>query len=210
MKVLVLLLLGTLLSAPAAAEPRGFVVHEAPKVLSDIRFQDGDGRTLGMAEFHGKLVVLNIWATWCVPCRKEMPTLDRLQAALGGTDFQVVTLSIDRSGLDGVRKFYGEIGIKNLAVYIDTSGKAARDLGAVGLPTTLLIDRTGREIGRLVGPAEWDTPDMIAFIRQHIGKQTTAHMQQQSRTGTRGSSASTPRNAHMEERHGNENWRYRS
>lgn len=212
MKLFTLLLLGMLLPvlAPAAAEPQGFVVHDLPKTLPDIRFQDGDGRTLGLADFHGKVVVLNIWATWCGPCRKEMPTLDRLQASLGGADFQVVALSIDRKGPDVVRKFFGEIGIKHLAMYIDTSGKSARDLGAVGLPVTLLIDRAGREIGRLVGPAEWDTPDMIAFIRQHIGKQTKAHMQQQSWTGTGGRSASTHRNAHMEGRHGNENWRYRS
>lgn len=97
-----------------------------------------------------------------------MPTLDRLQAALGGADFQVVALSIDRQGLPAVRKFYTEIGIRHLDMHVDGSGKAARDLGAVGLPTTLLIDRAGGEIGRLVGPAEWDAPEMIAFIRRRI------------------------------------------
>ncbi len=111
----------------------------------------------------GKVVLLNIWATWCTPCRKEMPTLDRLQTALGGTDFEVVALSIDRR-MDAVRKFFAEIGIQKLAMYLDSSAKATRQLGAVGLPTTLLIDREGREIARLIGPAEWDSPDIAAFI----------------------------------------------
>jgi thiol-disulfide isomerase/thioredoxin len=169
--VLLLLLLATPPSAVAAAE-RNFVFVDPPKALPDIRFVDGDGRNRALSDFRGKFVLLNIWATWCVPCRKEMPTLDRLRDALGGGDFEVIALSVDRGGLDVVRKFYGEIGIKHLAMHVDSSGKTALALGAVGLPTTLLIDQAGREIGRLVGPAEWDSPDMIAFIRQRIGRQT--------------------------------------
>jgi thiol-disulfide isomerase/thioredoxin len=164
----VLALLLMLAALPSAAEERSFVLVDPPKALPDVRFMDGDGRNRALSDFRGKVVLLNVWATWCVPCRKEMPTFDRLQGALGGADFQVIALSIDRKGLDVVRKFYGEIGIKNLVMHIDSSGKAARELGAVGLPTTLLIDRAGREIGRLVGPAEWDTPEMIAFIRRRI------------------------------------------
>lgn len=98
----------------------------------------------------------------------EMPTLDRLRAALGGVSFEVVALSIDRGRLDVVGKFYGEIGISHLATYVDNTGKAVRELADVGLPTTLLIDRAGGEIARLVGPAEWDAPDMTAFIRQQV------------------------------------------
>ncbi len=189
MNVFALLLLGTLLPAlgpsPAAAEPQGFLVHESPKPLPDIRFQDAGGRTLGLSDFRGKVVVLNVWATWCGPCRREMPTLDRLQAALGGADFQVIALSIDRKGLDVVRKFYGEIGIRHLAMHIDSSGNAARELGALGLPTTLLIDRAGREIGRLVGPAEWDAPDMTDFIRQRLGRQSRTRLQPPATGGSR-------------------------
>lgn len=165
-------LLPALANSAAAASPQGLAVHEAPRPLPDIRFQDAQGHTLGLADFRGKVVLLNIWATWCGPCRREMPTLDRLQAELGGADFQVIALSIDRKGLDVVRKFYGEIGIRHLAMHIDSSGKAARDLRALGLPTTLLIDRAGREIGRLVGPAEWDAPDVLAFIRERIGERS--------------------------------------
>jgi hypothetical protein len=101
-----------------------------------------------------------------------MPTLDRLQATLGGPDFEVVALSIDRAGSKVVREFYAEIGIKHLALYIDMLGKAAGELKAVGLPTTLLIDRDGREIGRLIGAAEWDTPEMLAFLRQYLPKKS--------------------------------------
>lgn len=158
------------LSAAAAAAPPKFVVHEAPKPLPDIRFADGDGRPRALADFRGKVVLVNLWATWCAPCRREMPTLDRLQAALGGPDFEVVALSIDRAGIDAVRKFYSEVGVKHLGLYIDGTGKAAGALGAVGIPTTLLIGRDGREIGRLAGAAEWDAPEMIAFIRQHLVK----------------------------------------
>jgi thiol-disulfide isomerase/thioredoxin len=165
-----LLMLAALPSTVAAAE-QNFVLVDPPKALPDVRFTDGEGRDRALADFKGKVVLLNVWATWCVPCRKEMPTLDRLQSTLGGADFQAVALSVDRKGPDVVRKFYDEIGIKHLAVHLDISGKAARELGAVGLPTTLLIDRASREIGRLVGPAEWDSAEMIAFIRRRIDQQ---------------------------------------
>lgn len=151
----------------ATAEPQAFVMHETPKPLPAIRFESETGETLTLADFRGKTVLLNIWATWCVPCREEMPTLDALQAELGGADFQVVPLSIDRAGPDVVREFFTEIGIRHLGLYIDASMQASFDLAAVGLPTTLLIDNEGRELGRLVGPTEWDTPEMIAFLGKH-------------------------------------------
>ncbi len=103
-----------------------------------------------------------------------MPTLDRLQAALGGPDFVAIALSIDRAGPDVVRAFFDEIGIASLDLYIDPAGGATGVLGAVGLPTTLLIGRDGREVGRLIGPAEWDAPDMLAFIRETIGGEPEA------------------------------------
>jgi thiol-disulfide isomerase/thioredoxin len=152
-------------SIAAAQEPsRNFIIHEAPKQIAAIQFEDADGQPRSLSDFHGKVVLLNIWATWCTPCRKEMPTLDRLQAALGGADFEVVALSIDRR-MEAVRKFFAEIGIQKLAMYVDSSAKATRQLGAVGLPTTLLIDHDGRETARLIGPAEWDSPDIAAFLR---------------------------------------------
>jgi thiol-disulfide isomerase/thioredoxin len=137
-----------------------------PKPIPAIRFEDDQGRARSLADFRGKAVLLNIWATWCSPCRREMPSLDRLQGMLGGADFEVVALSMDRSGIEVVRKFYADVGIRNLAIYIDTSMKATRELGAVGVPATLLLDREGRELGRLIGPAEWDEPEIVEFLRR--------------------------------------------
>ncbi|MFK0690802.1 TlpA disulfide reductase family protein [Mesorhizobium sp. IMUNJ 23033] len=136
--------------------------------VAEISFTDGASQPKTLASFSGKVVLLNIWATWCAPCRKEMPTLDRLQEKLGGRDFEVVALSMDRAGPDIVKKFYAETGVTHLALNIDSSAKAMFTLGAVGLPMTLLIDREGKEIGRLIGPAEWDSRDMVDFIRGRI------------------------------------------
>jgi thiol-disulfide isomerase/thioredoxin len=170
MSKLVLVAMLVTFSQPAAAvePPQNFAVHEAPVPVPEIRFEDGNGQPKTLADFSGKIVLLNIWATWCAPCRKEMPTLDRLQAKLGGPDFEVVALSMDRAGPDKVKKFFAEIGIEHLALNIDTSGKAMFTLGALGLPMTLLIDREGKEIGRLIGPAEWDAPEMVDFIRSYF------------------------------------------
>ena len=149
----------------AAEAPKNFIVHNAAKPLPDIQFGDGDGHAGKLADYRGKVVLMNVWATWCIPCRQEMPTLDRLQAELGGPDFQVVALSIDRGGADVVRKFYQETSVQRLKILLDRGHSAFEALAVIGLPTTVLIDREGREIGRLVGPAEWDTPDMIAFLK---------------------------------------------
>ena len=136
--------------------------------MPELQFVDGEGHALTLAEFRGRVVLLNIWATWCVPCRKEMPTLDRLQAKLGSRDFQVVALSIDRAGIPPVGQFYKELGLTALGTYVDKSGKAAGSLGTVGIPTTLLVDRDGQEVARKVGPAEWDSPEVIALIRRQL------------------------------------------
>lgn len=160
-----LLLATTSTTVAKAQEPtKTLTMHAAPKPVAPIQFEDAEGKTRSLVDFHGKFLLLNVWATWCVPCRKEMPALDRLQTLFDARDFEVVPLSIDRSA-DPIRKFYTEVGIKTLGLYRDNSGSAPRQLGAVGIPTTLLIDREGHEIGRLIGPAEWDSPEMIAFIR---------------------------------------------
>lgn len=160
-------------SAPAAIssssqEASGFTLLEQPRSLPPVRFANGEGRGITLADFHGRVVLLNIWATWCVPCREEMPTLDRLQAELGGAEFEVVALSIDRSGVAGVTKFYGEIGIRHLNIYVDGSGQVSRDLNIIGLPTTLLVDKEGRELRRKIGPLEWDNSNVIAIIKRAV------------------------------------------
>ena len=161
-------LLAAAVPGGAAEKPANFVAHAEPRPTADVRFADADGRERSLAEHKSKVVLLNLWATWCVPCRTEMPALDRLQVALGGPAFEVVAISLDRSGSERVRRFYGETGLKQIGIHLDPSGKALRDLNAFGLPTTLLLDAEGREVGRLTGPAEWDAPKMVAFLRDRI------------------------------------------
>lgn len=159
-------------AASASSNKTGFAfnIHPQPRALPNVRFADGKGRAVTLQAFRGKFVLLNIWATWCPPCRKEMPALDRLQKQLGGPDFEVVALSIDQGqqSLYLVQEFYLQTGIKSLGIYMDSSGDASRGLGVAGLPTTLLIDREGREIGRKIGPAEWDSPEIITLIPGYI------------------------------------------
>lgn len=157
-----------------SANPFEFSVLAEPRALPEIHFADDRGHDLTLADLRGRVVLLNLWATWCVPCRREMPALDRLEATLGGPGFEVVALSIDRRGLAAIQPFFKELGLKALHLYADQSGKAAGALGAPGLPTTLLIDRQGRELGRVVGPADWDDPKIAAVIRDHLARQATA------------------------------------
>lgn len=158
--------------ADTVAPRSGFPLklREGPRTVPAIRFQDGAGRSLSLADFRGRVVLLNIWATWCPPCRQEMPSLDRLQSKLGGPEFEVVALSIDVNGGPAVQNFYREVGIKALKTYNDPTTDAAGRLGIPGIPGTLLIDREGRELGRAIGPAEWDGPEAIALFRQVIGR----------------------------------------
>ena len=137
------------------------------KSVPELQFEAADGTSVTLADFRGRVVLVNIWATWCGPCRKEMPALDRLQAKLGGPGFQVLALSIDRSP-DRIKPFFDEIGITNLSIYIDRNSAAMTTLGIVGVPTTLLIDRQSREIQRWVGPAEWDSPEIESLIRRQL------------------------------------------
>ena len=156
----------------AANTPLNFVMNAAPMPMPELQFSNGDGRAMTLEDFKGRVVLLNVWATWCGPCRKEMPTLDRLQVSLGGPDFEVLSVSIDRKGMDAVTKFYAEIGIQHLGRYVAPAANQVLDtLGVWGLPATLLIDREGRELGRRDGPAEWDSPEMIAFLKQVILQQ---------------------------------------
>lgn len=157
-------------AAPRLAATQGtpFARATTPKELPELRFEDGAGGAHTLAEFKGKLVLLNLWATWCAPCREEMPALDRLQAELGGRRFQVLALSIDQQRPEAARKFFADVGVKSLSLYVDRSAQASFKLGAVGLPSTLLVDANGREIGRHVGPAKWDSPEVVESLRRRI------------------------------------------
>jgi thiol-disulfide isomerase/thioredoxin len=170
--IAILLVAASFQFATAQERPKNFVILGAPRVTQLISFEDGQRKKRSLVDFKGKVVVLNIWATWCVPCRREMPALDQLQADLGGPEFAVVPLSIDRKGIEAVNKFYSENGIRNLPIYIDVSGKAIRDLGAVGLPTTLILDRAGQEIARAVGPLDWEASVVVEFLKPSSATQT--------------------------------------
>jgi len=142
----------------------------APKPVAPFSFVDGEGRRTELADFAGRFVLLNVWATWCAPCVREMPSLDRLQAALGGKDFQVVALSVDRGGRNVVEPFLKKHELQNLALYLDQQAAVLDVLGSREVPATLLIDPDGREVGRILGAVEWDAPEIVAFLRKQIGR----------------------------------------
>ena len=146
-----------------------FRFHAEPHPLPELTFLDASGATRKLEEWKGKTVLLNLWATWCAPCRKEMPALDALQRELGSDLFEVVALAVDRTGIEGARKFLEQTRVEHLGLYVDATARAASELKALGLPATLLIDREGREIGRLLGPAEWAGEDAKRLIRAVLG-----------------------------------------
>jgi thiol-disulfide isomerase/thioredoxin len=140
-----------------------------PRQVPSLAFVDDAGHSLSLEDFSDRAVVLNLWATWCVPCREEMPALDRLQAKLGGPQFQVLAVSIDKQGATVVPLFYRELGLQSLGIFLDPGGKVASVLGIEGVPATLLIDAKGREIGRKLGAMEWDNPAVVAALRRSFG-----------------------------------------
>ncbi len=157
----------------ARGEVAAVSVATAPKLVPGLTFSDASGRTRTLAEWRGRFVLLNLWATWCVPCRKEMPALDELEAKLGGPQFEVVTINIDTRDPDKPRAWLRDAGIAHLAYYADPSAKVFQELKAAGksfgMPTTLLIDPQGCELGTLNGPAEWASDDALKLIGTAMG-----------------------------------------
>jgi thiol-disulfide isomerase/thioredoxin len=160
--------------SPGSANSLELSIYDRPRDLPKIHFADDQGHDLTLADFRGRVVLLNVWATWCVPCRKEMPALDRLQARLGGQDFLVIPLSVDRQGVAPVKRFYQELGLEKLGIYVDPSGKGSRSVAIPGVPTTLLIDRQGREVARKMGAAEWDGPEMVSVVEHTMHPPSTS------------------------------------
>jgi len=158
----------------ARGELAALLVAKDPKPLPDLDFLGPDGKPTKLSSLRGKTVLLNLWATWCAPCRKEMPALDKLQAELGGADFEVVAVTIDQRNLERPKAFLQEIGVSRLAYYSDPSAKIFQQLRAVdravGMPTTLVIDPAGCELGYLAGPAEWASEDALKLMRAALGK----------------------------------------
>jgi thiol-disulfide isomerase/thioredoxin len=158
----------------AKGEVAGVQVPKDSKPLPDLFFTGPDGKPMTLASLRGKTVLLNLWATWCAPCRKEMPALDKLQAELGGADFEVVAVSIDQRNLERPKAFLQEIGVTKLAYYSDPTAKIFQQLRAVdralGMPTTLIIDPQGCELGYLAGPAEWASEDAVRLVKAALGR----------------------------------------
>ncbi|HFQ16029.1 MAG TPA: TlpA family protein disulfide reductase [Rhodobacteraceae bacterium] len=153
---------------PRLSAMPGFFLYGQPRHIDKISFVDGKGQPRTLDEWRGKVVLLNIWATWCPPCRAEMPTLNNLQKTLGSDDFEVIALSVDKGGPDVPRAFLKKTGSTALKVYNDKTISVRSKLGLRGYPTTLLIGRDGRELGRLAGPAEWDSAGARKLIENAL------------------------------------------
>ncbi len=154
----------------AAGAMAAFLVRPERKPVVDLSFQDGEGKPLKISDWKGRVVLVNLWATWCAPCRKEMPDLARLQTELGSKDFEVVAISVDRKGVEASSAFLSETGAGNLKLYVEPTTAILNDLQAIGLPATVLLDRQGNEIGRLLGPADWGSPEAVALIKAALAE----------------------------------------
>jgi thiol-disulfide isomerase/thioredoxin len=156
----------------ARGEVAAMAVAEAPLRLPDLGFRDRAGAERRLSDWRGRTVLLNLWATWCIPCRMEMPALDRLEQTLGDPHFEVVAVNIDTRDANKPFAWLEEVGVHRLAYYADPSAKAFQDLKlagrAIGLPTTVLVDPAGCEIGTAAGPAEWASQDALALMRAVI------------------------------------------
>ena len=151
-----------------SGDMRKLVFHKEARPRIGETFRDEHGNGFTLADFEGKVVVLNFWATWCPPCRHEMPGIDRLAGEMGGPDLAVLALSTDRFDVERVVAFFDEIGVENLPVLQDRKGEIARKAGVLGLPVTVILDRQGREIARVQGEAEWDSVDAKAILTRIV------------------------------------------
>ncbi|WP_411892095.1 TlpA family protein disulfide reductase [Yoonia sp. SDW83-1] len=152
------------IAALREGDMRKLIVHSAPVAGSDVPFTAEDGSEMTLAAYEGKYVVLNFWATWCAPCRKEMPMLSAMQAQLGGDTFEVVTIATGRNPRPAMERFFAEIEVDNLPLHTDARQSLARSLGVLGLPVTLILNPEGQEIARLQGDADWSSDSAYAII----------------------------------------------
>ncbi|MCV6598369.1 MAG: TlpA family protein disulfide reductase [Mangrovicoccus sp.] len=156
------------LDALAQGDMKKLVFHSAPKPVPEIAFDNLDGAPSSFAAYQGKIVLLNFWATWCAPCRKEMPGLDRLNGEMGSEDFTVLTLATGRNSPQAMRRFFAQEGIETLPLYKDPNKAIGSQMAVLGLPITVILDRQGREIARLQGDAEWDSDSAKAILQALI------------------------------------------
>lgn len=145
------------------------LLFQGPFEVSDVAFTDTGGGEYRLSDFSGRHVLVNFWATWCAPCRKEMPMLAELQREFGGDAFEVVTIATGRNSVPTIERFFEEVGVDNLPVYLDPKSKLGRDMDVLGLPITVILDPEGREIARMRGDAEWNSESAKAVVRALIG-----------------------------------------
>jgi len=158
------------LSDLITGEMRGVVLHDEPQAVSEAPFLTEDETESTFAAFEGQVIVLNFWATWCAPCREEMPALNALQETLGSEEFRVVTLATGRNPPQAIRRFFEDVGVTALPRYRDINQQIAREMGVFGLPITVILNRDGQEIARLRGDADWASPEAIALIEALIAE----------------------------------------
>jgi len=147
---------------------RKLIFAAEPVTPTKATFTDEAGTKFRFSDYKGKIVLVNFWATWCAPCRKEMPALDALNTEFGGDDFAVVTIATGRNTLKGIKGFFLNQNIENLPILLDPKSKVARDMGVLGLPASMILDRNGKEIARIRGDAEWDSPSSKAIFEALI------------------------------------------
>ena len=145
-------------------------VHAEPMEVSALPFAGPEG-DVTLADFEGKIVLVNFWATWCAPCREEMPSIAALGEAFPPEDFAVITIATGRNPAPAIEKFLGEVGLEEMPVYTDLKQQLAREMGVMGLPVTILIDREGQEVARLTGGADWNSESARAIIAAMIGEE---------------------------------------
>ena len=143
-----------------------FPAQAAEPMAPVIAFADSQGAPKTLADFSGRVLIVDFWATWCVPCRQEMPAFERLQQKLGARGLFVVPIAIDARGLPAVEAFYRDNGVANLPIYLDTSREAAKKIGFAGIPSALIVDRRGREAARIEGPINWESSRIIALLER--------------------------------------------
>jgi thiol-disulfide isomerase/thioredoxin len=153
-----------------AGDMNKLLIHAEPKKMSSAGFLDENGDKITLATYKGKVVLLNFWATWCPPCRAEMPSIDALQADLGGDSFAVVTVATGRNSLPAIKSFFKKADITNLPILRDPKQKFARANGVFGLPTTLILNTDGKEIGRMQGDADWHSDEALTLIKALLPK----------------------------------------
>ena len=158
----------TVATPPLDGWMQQFTLNDPPLPVPDTAIGNGDGTTMRLADLNGRVVLVNFWATWCAPCIREMPSLDRLQAAMGGDGFTVLAVNEDRNGAEVAAPFLDKLGVTNLGIHLDDKMALARALGVRGLPASFLIDHRGRVVGALHGLAEWDSDEAKALIRFYV------------------------------------------